>query len=126
MQYAITNNVAPVVSMSYGLCELYSAENTAGGFANFTEAEFQQANLQGQTIVNSTGDQGAVSCDPIVQTETLAEGGYAVSYPASSPEVTAVGGTLIRKPCPTNTAPPTGTPPARGGGSAQTYTPEQA
>jgi hypothetical protein len=126
MQYAITNNVAPVVSMSYGLCELYSAENTAGGFANFTEAEFQQANLQGQTIVNSTGDQGAVSCDPIVQTETLAEGGYAVSYPASSPEVTAVGGTLIPQTLPNEYGSTYWNTTGTTGGSAQTYTPEQA
>jgi subtilase family serine protease len=81
--------IAPVISMSYGACELD---------ANLSdETELQQGNVEGVTILNSSGDTGAAECDP---NETdpwgiLATGGTAVSYPASSVYVTGVGGTAI-------------------------------
>jgi subtilase family serine protease len=87
--YAISNNVAPVITMSYGYCELSEAHN---GFLAADEAALQQAGLQGITFLNSSGDSGAAECD--FQTN-LATGGIAVSYPASSPSVTGVGGSLI-------------------------------
>lgn len=93
MSYAINHSVAPVVSMSYGLCEFFSASNAAGGFPVFTESEFQQANLQGMTIMTSSGDSGAANCDNPFTAGVLATLGYAVDYPASSPSVTGVGGT---------------------------------
>jgi len=89
LYYAIDNNLAPVVTMSYGFCELDEALN---GAFNADETEYKKANTQGITFLNSSGDSGAAECD--FQTN-LATGGYAVSYPASSPEVTGVGGTLI-------------------------------
>lgn len=94
MSYAITNKVAPVVSLSFGQCELGTAENAALGAAEFTEAEFKQANSQGMTVINSSGDGGATECDYELGNGS-AVFGYTVNYPASSPEVTAVGGTLI-------------------------------
>jgi len=132
MSYAITNNVAPVVSMSFGLCELGTAVNATFGIVQFTETEFQQANTQGMTIINSSGDGGAAECDYGLGNST-AVNGYTVNYPASSPEVTGVGGTLIPLISPNeyttastcsssvywNT---TGTT----GGSACSYIPEQA
>jgi len=88
LAYAIDNVVAPVISMSYGLCE---AE------AESLETELQQGNTEGITIMNSSGDSGAASCDHDPPNNTLpyefATGGLAVLYPASSPEVTGVGGT---------------------------------
>ncbi len=91
---AVTDNTAPVITMSYGLCEL--GENDNGAFAT-DEALLKQANMQGITFMNSSGDQGAAGCDPPQNNpnEVYATLGLAVSYPASSPEVTGVGGTMI-------------------------------
>jgi subtilase family serine protease len=82
--------LAPVVSMSYGACE---------AFAGFDlEALLQQGNAEGVTIVNSSGDAGSTTCDRSPNSGrpyNPAIFGLAVSYPASSPEVTGVGGTAI-------------------------------
>jgi len=92
LAYAIDNVVAPVISMSYGLCEPE---------AESLETELQQGNAEGITIMNSSGDSGAATCDrnpPSDETSPPfagAVGGLAVNYPASSPEVTGVGGTSI-------------------------------
>ncbi len=95
--YAVDNNVAPVITMSYGLCELSEALNGTTGKLTFTsdEPELKKANTQGITFLNSSGDSGAAECD--FQTN-FPVNGVAVSYPASSPEVTGVGGTLIPYP----------------------------
>ena len=93
LQYAIQNNVAPVISSSYGDCE-----------PNFSQTEItadnsllQQANVQGQTIVGASGDSGAADCDyPTTSTPvTTAKHGLAVDFPPSSPFVTAVGGSTF-------------------------------
>ncbi len=83
--------LAPVVSMSYGICEV---------FAEDLESVLQQANAEGVTVVNSSGDAGSATCDrnppsPGTRPFKGAVGGLAVAYPASSPEVTAVGGTGV-------------------------------
>jgi uncharacterized protein (TIGR03437 family) len=83
--YAIDNNLAPVISFSYGTCE----QQSAPGQATFLQALAQQANAQGITWIAAAGDSGAASCDT---NEPLATKGLAVSFPASLPEVTAVGG----------------------------------
>lgn len=92
--WAVNNDLAPVISMSYGNCEFgfpYSVEGSAD------ETELEKANMEGITFVNSSGDSGAAECDPNTTDPdgTSATGGYAVSYPASSPEVTAAGGNSI-------------------------------
>jgi len=86
--YAIDNNVAPVLSTSYGLCEpdIDAADFTA------QEALFAQAALQGMTVVAASGDAGSADCDsndPSTQ-------GLAVDYPASSEYVTGIGGTTFQ------------------------------
>jgi subtilase family serine protease len=95
LAYAIDNVVAPVISMSYGLCE-------ASPGAVSIETELQQGNAEGITIMISSGDSAAASCDRNPQNNTLpydaADGGLAVNYPASSPEVTGVGGTSFPYP----------------------------
>jgi len=82
--------LAPVVSMSYGACEAQAGD---------LETLLQQGNAEGVTIMNSSGDLGAATCDfnPPNSSRPFspAIGGLAVSYPASSPEVTGVGGTSI-------------------------------
>ena len=86
LQYAIDNNLAPVLSISYGNCEALIG----------TPAEIQsmaqlatEANSQGQTISAAAGDDGAADCDVGV---TSATHGLAVDVPAAIPEVTGVGG----------------------------------
>jgi hypothetical protein len=93
--FAIDQKLAPVISLSYGApCEF--DDNLLPN----DEIELKKANSQGITFMNSSGDSGAASCDGPQNTATgnLAIGGLAVSYPASSPEVTAVGGTAITFP----------------------------
>ncbi len=95
--HAIDSNLAPVISLSYGApCEFDD------NFVSADEAELTKANSFGITFVNSSGDSGSASCDPATNSSTnpanLAVNGLAVSYPASSPEVTGVGGTAIAYP----------------------------
>ena len=90
ISYAITNNLAPVLSLSYGGCE---AEDASYAISTL-EPVLRQANLQGQTILVSSGDTGAAGCETSSSPKS-ATTGLAVSYPASSPYVTGVGGTQL-------------------------------
>lgn len=87
LHYIVDNDVAPVVTTSYGLCE--AGNGTA--FAQMVQGWAQQANSQGQTIVAAAGDQGAADCE--TSSSTSATTGLAVDVPASIPEVTGLGGT---------------------------------
>jgi subtilase family serine protease len=129
--YAIDNNVAPVISLSYGTCEFYANIGQAQGFPQLFEPELMKANTEGITFVNSSGDSGAAECDINGSTGTvtstgLATQGLGVSYPASSPEVTSVGGTAIPL---ANFGSQYWNTPATNqadGGTAKSYVPEQA
>ena len=107
--------------MSYTTpCEL----NEVGFFAA-DEAELKKANSLGITSMNSSGDTGAAECD---FGSNLAQVGYAVAYPASSPEVTGVGGTSIPGIAPNEYSSTywNSTNDTNGdGGSAKGYIPEQ-
>ena len=84
---AVDNNLAPVVSMSANIgCE---AANTSANLI-FYQGLAQQANTQGITWVISGSDAGPASCD--ANGAALAISGLGVRFPASVPEVTAVGG----------------------------------
>ncbi len=85
LEYAIDNNLAPVISTSYGNCEA-----NLGSFTATLRADVQQANSQGQTVTAASGDAGAADCE--LQTAKSATHGLAVDSPASVPEVTALGG----------------------------------
>jgi pro-kumamolisin-like protein/subtilase family protein/all-beta uncharacterized protein len=91
--YAIDQNVAPVLSISYGACE----NETPSGELVSLNFVFQQANAQGITVVAASGDQGAADCDvPATSSAppvTSASKGLSVDFPASSPYVTGAGGT---------------------------------
>jgi hypothetical protein len=118
--YAIDHNIAPVITMSYTApCEL------ADGNIVADETELQKANSEGITFMNSSGDTGAAECD---FGNNLAILGYAVAYPASSPEVTAVGGTSIPAIAPneySSTYWNSSNDTNGDGGSAKGYIPEQ-
>jgi subtilase family serine protease len=83
---AIEQNLAPVVSISYGICETGN-----GAQIDTVQGWLQQANAQGQTVIASSGDAGAADCDS--SGSATASHGLAVDFPASSPNVTGVGGT---------------------------------
>jgi subtilase family serine protease len=91
LTYAIDNDTAPVISISYGNCE------ANWGSTNLTALEelAEEANTQGQTIVAAAGDSGAADCDYSTSTTTVtsATHGLAVDAPASVPYVTGMGGT---------------------------------
>ena len=87
LQYAVTSNLAPVISVSYTACEPLFSASDVQSFLQFGE----QASAQGQTIVAASGDSGAAGCDNLFA--AVATQGLAVNMPASLPYVTAVGGT---------------------------------
>ncbi|HEV2424942.1 MAG TPA: S53 family peptidase [Terriglobia bacterium] len=90
LTYAIDNNVAPIVSMTYGGCE----PNFGAANASTYQTVLQQASTEGITILAAAGDDGATDCDnnnPSSPARTAVMG-LAVDFTASSPNVTAVGG----------------------------------
>jgi subtilase family serine protease len=91
LQYAIDQNVAPVISISYGDCE----PDFAASDISFLSALGQQANAQGMTIVAPTGDAGATDCDGDFPNRLVAQLGLSVDIPASLPYATAVGATTL-------------------------------
>jgi subtilase family serine protease len=86
--YIVDNNVAPILSESYGSCELGLL---TGGNA-FYNALWQQAAAQGITVVISAGDNGSAGCDPGANPDAATQG-LAISGIASTPYNIAMGGT---------------------------------
>jgi hypothetical protein len=88
--YIVDNKTAPIMSASYGGCEL--GQGTAGNSA--LNAISQQGATEGMSIFISAGDQGSAGCGsqdtPAPNSDTI---GLQVNGWASSPYVTAVGGT---------------------------------
>jgi hypothetical protein len=87
LQSSVDNKLAPIITISYGECE--SGWGTAMLASN--NMLLAQANAQGQTVMSSSGDAGATDCD----VTGLATEGLNVDFPASSPYVTAAGGTMF-------------------------------
>jgi subtilase family serine protease len=116
MTGAIDNDIAPIVTTSYGNCE------TGFGAAYLAQfnALFQQANAQGQTVFSAAGDSGATDCDG-GDGETFATQGLAVDFPGSSPFVTSVGGTMFNE----NGGTYWSTTDGANAGTALSYIPEQ-
>ncbi len=94
LQYTIQNSIngitIPIISLSYGNCEM----NWSTGNIAEVESWLQQANSQGQTVLQAAGDDGAADCDESSSTVTItsATQGLWVDYPGSSAYVTDVGG----------------------------------
>jgi hypothetical protein len=87
-QYIVDNNLAPVMSISYGECE--AGMGTAE--SQFYSSLWQQAAAQGITVFASAGDAGSAACDNENEVEDSVYG-LAVSGIASTPYDVAVGGT---------------------------------
>ncbi len=84
--YIVDNNLASVMSVSFGLCEQQLLGSNA-----FYNALWQQASAQGISVFVSSGDNGAAGCDD--PGFAPATGGLGVNGLASTPFNTAVGGT---------------------------------
>ncbi len=91
-EYIIDNNIAHVMSESYGACE---AEVGASG-NEFYSFLWEQAAAQGMTVIISAGDEGSAGCDdPDLPSPNVADSGFGleVNGLASTPYNVAVGGT---------------------------------
>ena len=107
----VEENKADIVSSSFGAAEgFYTADYNGGIDQSFIlqiyEAIFKQGNAQGMTFVASSGDSGGLSLPPVSYITTppqlpplepIIVGNFlpGVEFPATSPSVTAVGGTNL-------------------------------
>jgi hypothetical protein len=88
--YIVDNKTANVMSASYGTCELNLG--TSGNAAY--NSIWQQGAAEGISIMESSGDQGSAGCSSQDTAAPNADKvGLVVNGMASSPYVTAVGGT---------------------------------
>ncbi|MEO6923538.1 MAG: protease pro-enzyme activation domain-containing protein, partial [Bryocella sp.] len=121
VQHAVQNLIAPIISISYGICEPDLSSS------NYTQLNsvFQQGVAQGQTITVASGDTGSTDCYPDTTATTTVRQSLAVDFPASSQYVTGLGGTAIAK---ANLSSTYFTPSTNGTdviSSAKSYVPEQ-
>jgi hypothetical protein len=79
---------AKVLSTSWGICE---AENSSSLMTSENQL-FEQAAVQGQTVLAASGDSGSEDC---YQSGTDANTSLQVDDPSSQPYVTGVGGTSL-------------------------------
>ncbi len=93
VEYAVDTRIAPIISLSYGGCEIAFQPSDIQAI----EAIEEQGIAQGQTILVASGDDGASGCFRDTDLSTQDRTSLAVSYPASSPNVTAVGGTQFNE-----------------------------
>jgi len=86
LNYAIDNHLGDVVSMSFGETELSLTDPAGRQILDAWDLAFQHARENQVTLFVSSGDNGS---------DTGLIGVQNVSFPASSPRVTAVGGTNL-------------------------------
>jgi len=86
--YIVDNNLAPIMSVSYGACEF----DLGNGGNTFHSTLWEQGAAQGITVLVGSGDSGSAGCDSS-SFEIAAQYGLAVSGFASTPFDVAVGGT---------------------------------
>lgn len=82
-------NPPPVLSVSYGNDEV---QQTSANFMDACNVQFQKIGAMGISILFASGDQGVVG-----RTGLQDDGKYHPDFPASSPFITAVGGTDLAK-----------------------------
>jgi pseudomonalisin len=88
--YIVDQNVAPILSMSFGACE---AESVSA--AQFWSSLWQQGAAQGISVFASAGDSGAADCDSA--SSLAAAGGLSVDSVASTPYNVSVGGSQFNE-----------------------------
>ena len=87
-QYAVNQNLAPVMSLSFGECEAALGQTELDFYASL----WAQADAQGITVCVASGDSGAAGCDG---GGAGLGTGPAVSGLASTPSNVCVGGTMF-------------------------------
>ena len=92
-EYIVDNDLANVMTESFGGCEAALDGNSAQVQA--IESLAEQAAAQGITYMVSAGDEGAEGCDNF-GAETVATGPISVNVLASTPYTVAVGGTILQ------------------------------
>lgn len=92
LTHAVQNNTAPIISVSYGLCESFLGSTQYTTLNNMILA---QAATQGQSVIAASGDSGSTDCyvNSSSGTPKSANAALAVDFPASSQYVTGMGGT---------------------------------
>jgi subtilase family serine protease len=96
LNYALDNHLGDVVSMSFGESELYLANPDGLDIVAHWQAAFAKARRQHVTLMVSSGDQGS---------DTQGFGTLNTGWPATSPLVTAIGGTNLQFGTATNADP---------------------
>ena len=89
--YIINNNLADVMTESFGGCEAQVTSASATAISSLA----QQAAAQGITYMVSSGDSGSAGCD--APTQKAATGPLSVNVLASTPYTVAVGGTQFNE-----------------------------
>jgi subtilase family serine protease len=90
-QYIVSNNLAAVMSTSFGSCEASMGASERAFYSNL----WQQAAAQGITAMIACGDSGAAGCDS--PSENTASGGLAVNGLCSSAYSVCVGGSELNE-----------------------------
>ena len=94
IQYAVDNKIAPVISVSYGLCEAGLGQTGYSSLNLF----LAQAATQGQSVIAASGDSGSTDCYGVMGLTTAQQEALAVDFPASSQYVTGMGGSEFLAP----------------------------
>ncbi len=115
VSWAVDNQLAPVISYSYGLCEAFV---TAPAIAA-VDPEYMKADALGISFFAASGDAASATCDADNGTYPAILG-PSVSYPASSAYLTGVGGTEFNEGSGSYWNSSNGS----DGGSAKSYIPE--
>ncbi len=115
-QYIVNNRTAPVMSTSFGSCELYMGTAELAFYNNL----WQQAAAEGISSFVSSGDSGAAGCNGGSSTSGSQAG---VNGLCSSPYSTCVGGTQFNEGAASGTY--WGSTNGAGGKSALSYIPEK-
>jgi pseudomonalisin len=90
LEYAIDSAAANIISLSFAECET----DAGTALTMQTDALFQQAAAQGQTVLVASGDSGAAMCDAQNSTPP-AQQQLGINYLCASGAVTCVGGTEL-------------------------------
>jgi subtilase family serine protease len=89
LTFAIENQTAPVISISYGTCE---SDLGTGEYAALN-GTLARAAAQGQSVIGADGDNGSEDCSGNTDQTTAEQQALAVDFPSSSQWVTGMGGT---------------------------------
>jgi kumamolisin len=84
-----------VISASLGLCEAQTKQGIGAAGLSKVEAALEEAAASGISVLAAGGDDGSANCVDGESAESPPIPELAVSFPASSPYVTAVGGTNL-------------------------------